>query len=88
MKHFIVNYFKDKKLCKLSVSVNSIADIFQAAKKALGPYSLHLLEDGTRIDDNEFLSYVENHTELLICNKAELNHLSVYFLYKQYKKSV
>ena len=45
---------------------------------------LFLLSDGTRIDNNEYLSSLENGTELIACTEEQMQKLSVYFELKRY----
>ena len=37
---------------------------------------LFLLSDGTRIDDNEYLSSLENVTELIVCTEEQIQKLN------------
>ena len=37
---------------------------------------LFLLSDGTRIDDNEYLSSLENVTELIVCTGEQIQKLN------------
>ena len=39
-----------------------------------------LLLDGTRIDDNEYLSSLENGTKLIVCTEEQIQKLLIYFL--------
>ena len=45
---------------------------------------LFLLSDGTRIDDNEYLSSLENGTELIVCTEEQIQKLPIYFEMKIY----
>ena len=45
---------------------------------------LFLLSDGTRIDHNEYLSSLENSTELIICTEEQIQKLLIYFDLKRY----
>ena len=45
---------------------------------------LFLLSDGTRIDDNEYLSSLENGTELIVCTEEQIQKLRIYFELKRY----
>ena len=38
-----------------------------------------LLSDATRIDDNEYLSSLENGTELIVCTEGQIQKLPIYF---------
>ena len=43
-----------------------------------------LLLDGTRIDDNEYLSSLENGTKLIVCTEEQIQKLLIYFELKRY----
>ena len=43
-----------------------------------------LLPDGTRIDEDEYLSSLENDTKLIICTEEQIQKLSIYFELKRY----
>ena len=45
---------------------------------------LFLLSDGTRIDNNEYLSSLENGTELIVCTEEQIQKLLIYFELKRY----
>ena len=45
---------------------------------------LFLLSDSTRIDDNEYLSSLENGTELVVCTDEQIQKLLIYFELKRY----
>ena len=40
--------------------------------------------DGTRIDDNVYLSILENGTELIVCTEEQIQKLLIYFELKRY----
>ena len=44
---------------------------------------LLLLSDGTRIDNNEYLSSLENGTELIVCTEEQIQKLLIYFELKR-----
>ena len=48
--------------------MKNIDHFFNLASEIIGTdrFHLFLLSDGTRIDDNEYLEYLENGTELII----------------------
>ena len=52
----------------------------------IGADNLHLflLFDGTRIDNNEYLSSLENGTELIVCTEEQIQKLLIYFELKRY----
>ena len=45
---------------------------------------LFLLSDGTRIDENEYLSSPEDGTELIIYTEEQIQKLSIFFELKRY----
>ena len=45
---------------------------------------LFLLSDGTRIDEDEYLSSLEDATELIVCTEEQIQKLSIYFELKIY----
>ena len=47
-------------------------------------FHLFLLSDGTRIDDNEYSSSLENDTELIVCTGEQIQKLLIYFELKRY----
>ena len=47
-------------------------------------FHLFLLSDGTPIDEDEYLSSLENNTELIFCTEEQIQKLSIYFELKRY----
>ena len=45
---------------------------------------LFLLSDGTRIDDNEYLSSLEDVTELIVCTEEQIQKLPICFELERY----
>ena len=45
---------------------------------------LFLLSDGTQTDDNEYLSSLENSTELTVCTEEQIQKLLIYFELERY----
>ena len=58
---------------------NLAADIIKADR-----LHLFLLSDGTRIDENEYLTSLENSTELIACTEKQIQKLPIYFELKRY----
>ena len=56
------------------------------ASEIIGADNLHLflLFGGTQIDNNEYLSSVENGTELIGCTEEQIQKLLIYFELKSY----
>ena len=68
------------------VAVENIDHLFNLASEMVGADNLHLflLFDGTRIDNNEYLSYLEKGTELIVCTEEQIQKLLIYFELKRY----
>ena len=84
--YFWLNYCDEKHhIEKIPVAVKNIYHLFNLASeiiKADRPY-LFLLSDGTQIDDNEYLSSLENGTELIVCTEGQIQKLWIYFELKR-----
>ena len=54
--------------------MKNIDHLFNLASEMIETDRLRLfsLSDGTRIDDNEYLSSLENVTELIVCTKEQI----------------
>ena len=66
--------------------MKDIDHLFNMASEIIEADNLHLflLSDGTRIDDNEYLSSLENGTELILCTEEQIQKLLIYFELKRY----
>ena len=66
--------------------MKDIDHLFNMATEIIRADNLHLflLSDGTRIDDNEYLSSLENGTELILCTEEQIQKLLIYFELKRY----
>ena len=66
--------------------MKDIDHLFNMASEIIEADRLHLflLSDGTRIDDNEYLSSLENGTELIVCTEEQIQKLSIYFKLERY----
>ena len=71
---------------EFSVAVKDIDHIFRLVSEKIKAANLHLflLSDGTRIDDNEYLSSLENGTELIVCMQEQIQKLLIYFELERY----
>ena len=71
---------------RILVAVKDIDHFFNLAGKIIKADNLHLflLSDGTRIDDNEYLSSLEKVTELIVCTEEQIQKLLIYFELKRY----
>ena len=68
--HFWLNYCNGyHHIARIPVGVKDIDHLFNMVSEIIEADNLHLflLSDGTRIDDNEYLSSLENGTELIVC---------------------
>ena len=76
-----LNYCDENHIERILVSVKNIGQIFNLASERFEADRLHLflLSDGTRIDENEYLSSLENGTELIACTEEQIQKLSIYF---------
>ena len=84
--YFWLNYCDKNHIEKIPVAVKNIDRPFNVASEMTGADNLHLflLFDGTRIDINEYLSCLENDTELIVCKEEQIQKLMVYFKLKRY----
>ena len=67
---------------RIPIAVKDIDHLFEIIDA--DKLHLFLLSDGTRIDNNEYLSSLENGTELIACTEEQVQKLSVYFELKRY----
>ena len=80
--YFWLNYCDENHhIQRIPVAVKDIDHLFNLASQIIKADNLHLflLSDGTRIDDNEYLSSLENGTELIVCTGEKVKKLSIYF---------
>ena len=84
--YFWLNYCDENHIERIPVAVKNIDHLFNLASEIIKADRLHLflLSDGTRIDDNEYLSSLENGTELIVCTEEQIQKLMVYFELKRY----
>ena len=71
---------------KIPVAVKDIDYLFCLASEIIEADRLHLilLSDGTRIDNNEYLSSLENGTELIVCKEEQIQKLFIHFELERY----
>ena len=76
----------DENIERTPVAVKNIDHLFNMASEIIKADRLHLLllSDGTRIDDNEYLSILENGTELIVCTEEQIQKLLIYVDLKKY----
>ena len=85
--YFWLNYCNENhRIERIPVAVKDIYHLFNLASeiiKADRPH-LSLLSDSTQIDGNEYLSRIENGTELIVCTEEQIQRLLIYFELKRY----
>ena len=94
--YFWLNYCDENHIERIPVAVKDIDHLFNLAGKIIKAVRmaseiieadrlhLFLLSDGTRIDNNEYLSTMENSTELIVCKDEQIQKLLIYFELKRY----
>ena len=84
--YFWLNYCDENHIERIPIAVKNIDHLFNLASEIIKADRLHLflLSDGTRIDDNEYLSSLENGTELIVCTEEQIQKLLIYFELKRY----
>ena len=84
--YFRLNYCDKNHIERIPIAVKNIGHLFSLASQIIEADRIHLflLSDGTRIDDNELLSSLENSTELIICTEEQIQKLPIYFELKRY----
>ena len=84
--YFWLNYCDKNHIERIPVAVENIDHLFRLSSEIIEADRLHLflLSDGTRIDDNEYLSSLENGTELIVCTEEQIQKLPIYFEMKIY----
>ena len=66
--------------------MQNIDHLFHLASEIIEADRLHLLflSDGTRTDEDEYLSSLKDGTELIICTEEQIQKLSIYFELKRH----
>ena len=84
--YFWLNYCDENHIERIPIGVKDIDPLFRMASEIIEADRLHifLLSDGTRIDKNEYLSSLENGTELIVCMEEQIQKLLTYFELKRY----
>ena len=83
--YFWLNYCDENHhIERIPVAVKNIDHLFNMASEIIEADRLHLflLSDGTRIDDNEYLSSLD--TESIVCTEEQIQKLLIYFELKRY----
>ena len=84
--YFWLNYCNENHIERIPVAMKNIDHLFNMANEIIEADKLHLflLSDGTQIDNNEYLSSLENGTELIVCTEEQIQKLLIYFELKRY----
>ena len=85
--YFWLNYCDENNhIERIPIAMKNPGQLFHVASQIIKADRLHLflLSDGTRTDDNEYLSSLENGTELIVCTEEQIEKLSIYFELKRY----
>ena len=84
--YFWLDYCNENQTERILVAAKNIDHLFNLASEMIRADNLHLflLFDGTRIDNNEYLSSLENGTELIVCTEEQIQKLLIYFELKRY----
>ena len=79
--YFWLNYCDKNHIERIPVSVGNIDHLFRLTSEIIEADRLHLflLSDRTRIDDNGYLSSLQNGTELIVCTEEQIQKLLIYF---------
>ena len=84
--YFWLNYCNENHIERIPIRVKNIDHLFNLAREMIEADRLYLflLSDDTRIDNNEYLSSLENGTELIVCTEEQIQKLLIYFELKRY----
>ena len=77
--YFWLNYCDENHIERIPVAVKNMDHLFNLASKIIEAGRLHLflLSGGTRNDDNDYLSSLENGIELTVCTNKSRNCCSI-----------
>ena len=85
--YFWLNYCDENHhIERIPITVENIDSLFHLTSEIIEADRLHLflLSDGTRIDEDEYVSSLGNGKELIICTEEQIQKLSVYFELERY----
>ena len=70
---------------RILIAVKNINHLFYLDSEIIEAdrFNLFLLSDDTRIDEDEYLSSLENDTELIVCTEEKIQKLLIYFEMKK-----
>ena len=83
--YFWLNYCDDH-IERILIAVKNIDHLFNMASQMIEADNLQLflLSDGTRIEDNKYLSSLGNGTELIVSKEEQIQKCSIHFGLKRY----
>ena len=86
--YFWLNYCNENhNIERISVGLKNIDHLFRIASEIIikaDNLHLFLLSDGTRIDNNEYLSSLEHVTELIVCTEEQIQKSLICFELKRH----
>ena len=85
--YFWLNYcYENYHIERIPIAMENIDHLFHLASEIIKADRLHLflLSDGTRIYEDEYLSSLEDGTELIICTEEQIQKLTIHFELKRY----
>ena len=84
--YFWLNYFDENHVQRILIVGKNINRLFHLASEKIEADRVHmfLVSDGSRIDENECLSSLENGIELIVWTEKYIKKLSFYFELKRY----
>ena len=85
-QYFWLNHCDENHIERIPVAMKDIDHFFNMASGIIEADKLHLflLSNGTQIDENEYLSSLENGTELIVCTEKQIQKLLIFFELKRY----
>ena len=84
--YFWLNYCDGNQVERIPITVENIDHLFHLASQIMKADRLHLflLSDGNLNDEDEYLSSLEDGTELIVCREEQIQILSIYFELKRH----
>ena len=78
--YFWLNYCDENHVERIPVAVKNIDHLFNLVSQIIKADRLYLfqLTDGTRIDENEYLSSLENGAESIVCTEKQIQKFLTY----------
>ena len=78
LMYFWLSYCDENYVERIPIAMENIGHLFHLASQIIKADRLHLflLSDGTRIDEGEYLSSLEDGTELILCTEEQIKKLS------------